>query len=435
MYSLARMRRDERAAYAAFLGITSGGTRGATGIIWSDRSDPNSPLDDFLATTVLSPDTVINLAGTPSPPSGHRTNSCGCPVAFSSLQITDRARSHDRPHREQRAWRADVSPVRRPCRSGRGVRDRLRVQRSGGLFGADRKATEDALWPIGVLAAPPLTGPTGDPAPAARPDRRRSAATLIDGDSRYPVRVARDSTQGLLWAPARSARSLERYDVAGRIHHRAAIAARLRAAASLASRGAERHTGSPRARDANELNYSIATPNWSFTLANPGVRFEAGEEPVIVAIVDSRHRIGDAVATSRSPHRTRAKRHRVRVRPSDRTSHVRQRLEWPDVPGASAGARQLCGFGCRAGQRRTKSQMAGGGISRCDGHQPRPGQRRRVGIGMDRSTARRARTLGDRPRARELGRHRGRGEGATAARGGTRLDLDSRRPQRRARAW
>jgi len=67
LYSLARMRRDERAAYAAFLGIKTGGTRGAAGVIWPDRSDPNSPVASYLATMVLSRDTVINLAGTPAP--------------------------------------------------------------------------------------------------------------------------------------------------------------------------------------------------------------------------------------------------------------------------------------------------------------------------------------------------------------------------------
>lgn len=96
MYSLARMRRDERAAYAAFLGITTGGTRGATGIIWSDRTDPNSPLATFLATTVLSPDTVINLAGTPSPTFRPQDRLLWVPGRIRSLQSrTARGRTTD----------------------------------------------------------------------------------------------------------------------------------------------------------------------------------------------------------------------------------------------------------------------------------------------------------------------------------------------------
>src|SRR6476646_6345665 len=43
LYSLSRLRRDERAAYSALLGIAPTGTRGAGGLIWPDRLDPNSP--------------------------------------------------------------------------------------------------------------------------------------------------------------------------------------------------------------------------------------------------------------------------------------------------------------------------------------------------------------------------------------------------------
>src|SRR5206468_5299847 len=43
LYSVSRMRRDERTAYAALLGLHAGGTRGAQGLIWSDRQDPDSP--------------------------------------------------------------------------------------------------------------------------------------------------------------------------------------------------------------------------------------------------------------------------------------------------------------------------------------------------------------------------------------------------------
>src|SRR6185295_7424353 len=60
LYSLSRMRRDERAAYAALLGISPHGTEGAAGLIWSDRLDPNSPASTFTTTMVLSDEAVIN---------------------------------------------------------------------------------------------------------------------------------------------------------------------------------------------------------------------------------------------------------------------------------------------------------------------------------------------------------------------------------------
>src|SRR4029079_17618619 len=43
MYSLSKLRRDERQSYAALLGFAPSGTTAATGLIWPDRSDPQSP--------------------------------------------------------------------------------------------------------------------------------------------------------------------------------------------------------------------------------------------------------------------------------------------------------------------------------------------------------------------------------------------------------
>jgi predicted phage baseplate assembly protein len=286
MYSLARMRRDERAAYAAFLGIKTGGTRGATGIIWSDPADPNSPLATFLGTMVLSPDTVINLAGTPAPTFRPQDKLLWVPGRIRSLQsrtargrTTDLTASNDRrgltflPFGD-RAGPGAVFAIDYVCND------------PGGLFGADRKAAKDALWAIGILAAPPLTGPTSDPVQATPAGSPSIAATLVDGDSRYAVRVVRDSTQGLLGSGA------VMLDLSGVPTSPEEFTIELRS-----PRGFARPPRWLRVEPSvipvlqgrvvsNELNYSIATPNWSFKLANPGVRFEAGEQPVVVAIVD-----------------------------------------------------------------------------------------------------------------------------------------------------
>src|SRR5437763_7591257 len=50
LYSLGHMRRDERVAYAALLGVAPGGTQGARGLIWPDRSDPSSPVTTYART-------------------------------------------------------------------------------------------------------------------------------------------------------------------------------------------------------------------------------------------------------------------------------------------------------------------------------------------------------------------------------------------------
>src|SRR5215510_4107479 len=67
LYSLSRMRRDERTAYAALLGLAPAGTQGASGLIWPDGLDPNSPASTYVKTVALSEDTVINLIDNESP--------------------------------------------------------------------------------------------------------------------------------------------------------------------------------------------------------------------------------------------------------------------------------------------------------------------------------------------------------------------------------
>src|SRR6185503_2648422 len=54
LYSLSRLRRDERLAYAALLGLAPSGTLGATGLIWPDRLDPASPGRTYSRTMALS---------------------------------------------------------------------------------------------------------------------------------------------------------------------------------------------------------------------------------------------------------------------------------------------------------------------------------------------------------------------------------------------
>src|SRR5215207_9748364 len=67
LYSLSHLRRDERIAYASLLGLTPSGTHAATGLIWPDRLDPNSPAATFSKTVVISEDATINVANVDEP--------------------------------------------------------------------------------------------------------------------------------------------------------------------------------------------------------------------------------------------------------------------------------------------------------------------------------------------------------------------------------
>src|SRR6185436_15628598 len=67
LYSLSHLRRDERLAYAALLGLAPAGTQPATGLIWPDRLDPNSPNTTFSRSVVISEDALIKLHDTDAP--------------------------------------------------------------------------------------------------------------------------------------------------------------------------------------------------------------------------------------------------------------------------------------------------------------------------------------------------------------------------------
>src|ERR1043165_1761710 len=63
LYSLSHVRRDERLAYAALLGISLHGTQGASGLIWSDRQNPDSPVSTYRKSLVLPEKTAITVEG------------------------------------------------------------------------------------------------------------------------------------------------------------------------------------------------------------------------------------------------------------------------------------------------------------------------------------------------------------------------------------
>src|SRR6185503_11561272 len=70
------------------------------------------------------------------------------------------------------------------------------------LFGKNRQNTKGALWPIGVMAAPPIqVAASSSPASTSASSEEMHAhisATLVAGNERFPLRIASDSTRGFL---------------------------------------------------------------------------------------------------------------------------------------------------------------------------------------------------------------------------------------------
>jgi predicted phage baseplate assembly protein len=67
IYSLSRMRRDERAAYAKLLGLAPHGPRPASGLIWPDRSDPIAAPATIRRSMVIADDDEIRTVKSESP--------------------------------------------------------------------------------------------------------------------------------------------------------------------------------------------------------------------------------------------------------------------------------------------------------------------------------------------------------------------------------
>ena len=93
LYSLSRTRRDERAAYAALMGIAPHGTRPSSGLIWPDPQDPESPTGQ--RSLALATKAAARMAGTESPVfrASHRRQcdrrNVGTLVRFQSTQFSD----------------------------------------------------------------------------------------------------------------------------------------------------------------------------------------------------------------------------------------------------------------------------------------------------------------------------------------------------------
>ena len=63
LYSLSRLRRDERTAFAALFGLAQAGTQSARGLIWPDRTDPGAPVKTCIYSTMLPTDAAITALG------------------------------------------------------------------------------------------------------------------------------------------------------------------------------------------------------------------------------------------------------------------------------------------------------------------------------------------------------------------------------------
>lgn len=289
IYSLSRLRRDERTAFAALLGLTPAGTTAAQGLLWADWNNPQSPARTFAHSVVLDTETVINVLGDDAPTFRPAHEVFWAPGDVTSV-VTRHANGRVTDHTAANAKGGPTFlPLGETAGPGAILALTFKSRDERGVFGAEPDKARLALWPIGYRSAS-AAGAGADPPAAADPNTRAATslqATLVTADQRTPVPIAYDSTASL---QTTGVLLLDLRDVEG---SPAEFTIEIRARRGLAR--------PPRALriDPNvipirqgrsvfqEPHVSIGEPDMNFTLDVPGLAFSAGESPVTVEVSDA----------------------------------------------------------------------------------------------------------------------------------------------------
>ena len=292
LYSLGRMRRGERAAYAALFGLAPVGAQPARGLIWPDRLDPRAPFATYAQSLVIPADAVVNMLEVETPtfrPAGRLLWIPGR-VRRLSTRLAD-GREIDYTVINERG-----GPAFQPFGAVAGPNDVLVMEfecrSDDGLFPAKRADADGALWPIGVRADKPLAGDLPEPvsifAAANATTRAPSlAATLVTATDRVPLRIASDSSDGLLRT------GVLLLDLSAVKDSPRSFSIELRS-----PRGFERPPRLLRIEPnvvpivqgrqvADELYPATGFADWTFPLSVPGLRFAPFEAPVKVELRDA----------------------------------------------------------------------------------------------------------------------------------------------------
>ncbi|HET7058568.1 MAG TPA: putative baseplate assembly protein [Nitrospiraceae bacterium] len=286
LYSLSRLRRDERAAYAALIGLVPAGTQGATGLIWPDPLDPDAPVTTFAKTVVIPEDAVIHVMDAYQPTFSPVRKLLWVPGKIETLQ-TRRPGSITVDHTTMNQ-RGSVAFM--PFGETAGRRDVLAMtfacRDEHGLLGTNRQNAKGALWTIGVLAAPLTKGPANESVEPAKLRLSSLQATLITDDERVPLRIESDSTQGLLTS------GVLLLDLGNVTSSPRKFTIELRSANGF-SRPPRMLRIEPNVIPiqqgrtiARELHEADGSPDWGFELEDKGLRFAPAEDPITLEVAE-----------------------------------------------------------------------------------------------------------------------------------------------------
>jgi hypothetical protein len=282
LYSLSRMRRDERIAYAALLGIQPGGMQPANGLIWPDSLDPATPVATYTASSVLPKYTAVTMADSPGPRYRTLQDLLWVPGEMQFLVTRQGSTSIDLTAKNKRG-KLVFYPFGQGSAIGTTLSLSFHCRDERGLFGA---GNHNALWPLGVLTSIPTTGANASTGAdiASYPGSRLSAALIADGE-RFAVRIVADSSQSMLTSGvilldlSGVATSPVDFKIEFTAPHGLIRPPRiLRIEANVLP--IEQSESVDR-----ESHFANGLPGWSFTLDKPGLRFAPGAAPVAIQTI------------------------------------------------------------------------------------------------------------------------------------------------------
>lgn len=288
VYSLSRLRRDERASYAALLGLQQRGTTAARGILWGDRQDPSSPFLTFARSMALPADTVIKLTGEDAPTFRPTSELLWAPGSIGKLatrhadgRITDHTVTNARGG-------AAFKPLGDTGGPGAVLTMSFTCRDEAGLFGADPENTRRAPWAIGYRSAQTTNGAAEAAASGPSTGARGTAlhATLVSADQRTPLRIVADTTEGLLSTGtllldlqavegSPSQFTLEFRAIRGSARPPRALRIEPNVVPIQQGRSIER-----------ESHLATGEPDWDFTLEETGLRFGPGQKLLTLEVAD-----------------------------------------------------------------------------------------------------------------------------------------------------
>jgi hypothetical protein len=283
LYSLSRMRRDERRAYAALMGVTTGGAQPARGTIWPVADDPDGPANTLRRAIVFGEDAEAGIVGAATPVFRLAAKVLWMPARIDRLQT----RLKDGRAIDHLAANRRGGPAFAPLGSGDGVL-KLGLAATGWSPILQEGRPADARIAIGVLADAPRADGRGE---AGRGVRSPLSVRMVTDDGDFPLRMVEDGTRGLLQSGVilLDPTAVEGEPTAATLE----ISAPGGAARAPRLLRIEPNVLPVVQRQAVEERHDAdGSPDQAFDLETPGISYAAGAEPVSVAVE------GEAEATA-----------------------------------------------------------------------------------------------------------------------------------------